>query len=272
MRRLIDEAAVAALESELLVPPSRPASFPDGPTAELRDAMARFSQGDDHRAMRSNVEAAIAALDLALLAREVIERTTALAGDGIEAMSAIGLVVPTQALLATLHVNATDVPARAGDVGTVVATIGRGEPVTPSTEAATRRLVGLFSDHFAGPVAAISMLYQNHDATAALFSSTLLARASGLPRENALARTVRVATDTVHLADEVVDTAEVVEVSLDGDDMEFGLGDHACPGQAVAVLMVDVMVSAIELLDLTVDVEAAAIGADGRANTLPIIG
>ncbi len=271
MRRLVDEAAVAALESEFLVPLPRAASFPDGPTAELRDAMARFSHGDEHRGSRSDVEASIAALDLALLAREVNERTTALAGAGVEAISEIGLLVPTQALLAALHVDVADVAERARDVGKVVAAIGRGDPVSPDTEAATRRLGGLFAEHPAGPVAAISMLYQNHDATAALFASTLFARVSGLPRENALARTVRVATATAHLADEVVDAGEVVEVSLDGDDMEFSRGDHACPGQAVAVLIVDAMISSIELLDLTVDVGAAAAGADGRATTLPLI-
>ena len=277
MRRLVDEAAVAALESELLVPPPRSASFPDGPTAELRDAMARFSHGDEHRGSRSDVETAIAALDLALLAREVNERTTALAGTGVEAISEIGLVVPTQALLAALHVDVGDVAERFRDVGTVVAAIGRGDPVSPDTEAATRRLGGLFAAHPAGPVAAISMLYQNHDATAALFASTLFARVSGLPRENSLARTVRVATDTVHLvsvaveAAEVVEAGEVVEVSLDGNDMEFGRGDHACPGQAVAVLIVDAMISSIELLDLTVDVGAAAVGADGRATALPLV-
>ncbi len=285
MRRLIDDAAVAALESDVLVPPSRPASFPAGPTAELRDAMARFSRGDDHRTARADVERAIAALDLALLAREVTERTTtatatatagnatarnATAGTRGEAIGDIGFVVPTEALLAVLQVPSADVLARAADVRTVVGAIGRFEPVSPDTEAATRRLVGCFAEQPAGHVAAISMLYQNHDATAALFASTLLARSSRLQREHALALTVRIATEATTVGDEAVEAGELVEVSLDGDRLEFGHGDHACPGQSVAVLIVDAMIAALELLDVQVDINASTVGPDGRAVALVV--
>jgi cytochrome P450 len=272
MRRLYDDAAVAALESSRLVPPPRPASFTDGPTAELRDAMARFSSGDDHRHRRADVVTAIAMIDTDLLVREVTERTAAAAEahSGIEAIADIGLVVPTMALLATLGVPGDDLAGRADDVRIVVATIGRGALVSPNTEAATRRLMSTFADHDAGAVAAVSMLYQNHDATAALFASTLLARATGVPRENALARTVRVAVESVTLADESVEAGDVVEVSLDGEGIEFGLGDHACPGQATAVLIVDAMVGALEILGCTVDADAVIVGADGRATALPL--
>ena len=75
MRRMHDEAAIAALESNHLVPPPRAASFIDGPTAELRDAMARFSTGDEHRHRRVNVQTAIAGIGRDLLLREVTERT-----------------------------------------------------------------------------------------------------------------------------------------------------------------------------------------------------
>jgi len=232
--------------------------------------MARFSASDEHRHRRSGAIRAVGLIDLARLVREVTKRTTALADGGVDAVSAIGLVVPTEALLATMRVAPAEITARATDVAALVATIGRGEPVSPNTEAATRRLLGQFAQHPAGPVAAISLLYQNHDATAALFASTLLARGSGAPRENALARTVRLATDAVRLGDQDVEAGEVVEVSLDGDDMEFGRGDHACPGEAVAVRIVAAMIAAIELLGLTVDVEASSIGPDGRALSLQL--
>lgn len=272
MRRLYGDAAIAALRSNRLVPPPRAASFTDGPTAELRDAMARFSSGDDHRHARADVEAAVGAIDTDLLVREAIERTNAIAdvACSVEAVAEIGLVVPTLALLATLGVAAADLMERLDDVRIIVATIGRGAMVSANTEAATRRLTTTFADHPDGAVAAISMLYQNHDATAALFASTLLARATDLERENALARTVRVALDDVALADESVEAGEVVEVSLDGDGVEFGLGDHACPGEAVAVLIVDAMIGALEVLGRTVDIAAISVGPDGRATALPL--
>ncbi len=272
MRRLHNDAAIAALESNDLIPPPRAASFTDGPTAELRDAMARFSSGDEHRHPRAEVEAAIDDVDTDLLVREVTERTRAAAEvtGPVDAITDIGLVVPTQALLSTLGVAADDLMGRADDVRFIVATIGRGALVSANTEAATRRLTATFADHPSGAVAALSTLYQNHDATSALFASTLLARATDLPRENALARTVRVAVDDVAVADELVEAGEVVEVSLDGDGVEFGLGDHACPGQALAVLIVDAMVGALEVLGCNVDTAAMIVGPDGRATALPI--
>jgi cytochrome P450 len=272
VRRLHDEAAIAALESNRLVAPPRAASFLDGLTAELRDAMARFSSGDEHRHRRVNVQTAIAGIDRDLLLREVTERTqtAAQASGSVDAVADIGLIVPTMALLATMGVASDDLTNRADDIRLIVATIGRGTLVSANTEAATRRLTMEFAGHPAGSIAAISALYQNHDATAALFASTMLARATGIPRENALARTVRIALEVVAVAEESIEADEVVEVSLDGDDVEFGLGDHACPGQALAVLIVDAMIGALEVSGCSVDTAAVTVGADGRALALPL--
>lgn len=272
MRRFYDEAAIAALESDDLVPPPRASTFADGPTAELRDAMARFSSGDEHRHRRAEVETAISALDTDLLIREVTERTNAAAQSAgpVDAIADIGLIVPTMALLATLGVAADELAKRADDVRIVVNTIGRGALVSANTEASTHRLTTTFAAHASGAVPAISMLYQNHDATSALFASTLLARATGVPRENALPRTSRVALDAVTVAGEPVEADEVVEISLDGDGAEFGLGAHACPGQALAVLIVDAMIGALEILGCTVKTGAVRVGPDGRATALPL--
>ncbi len=315
MRRLFDGAALAALESSTLVPPPRPADLSAGPTAELRDAMARFASGDDHLAARRDVEAAIATVDVELLTRETRERTRLAASDAtdrpVDAVADIGAVVPTQALLATLGVDADDIRSCAVDVRAIVGVIGRGEPLNASVEAAARRLAAAFAGHPNGPVAAISMLYQNHDATAALFGSVLLARATDTPRPNALARTIRIATaDTVladtpfaaadtslrHVESPVVDAddddvesddevegnaapvapgelvlaGETIEVSLDGEDVEFGAGVHRCPGEALAVAIVDAMVGVLDDLDCTVDTDAIRLGADGRATALPL--
>jgi cytochrome P450 len=272
MRRLHDEAAIAALESNRLIPPPRAASFTNGLTAELRDAMARFSSGDEHRHRRVNVKTSIVGVDQDLLVREITERTQAAAQatGSVDAVADIGLVVPTMALLATMGVATDDLMSRAHDVRLIVAAIGRGAPVSSNTEAATRRLTMEFANHTAGSIAALSMLYQNHDATAALFASTMLARATGIPRENALARTARVALGNVTVADATIEDDEVVEISLDGDGVEFGLGDHACPGQAMAVLIVDAMIGALEILGCSIDTAAMTVGSDGRATALPL--
>ena len=286
MRRLHDTAARAALESSALVVPARPSTFPDGPVAEIRDQMARFSEGDEHADRRADVEAAIADVDVSALSTEVLERTRAALQarpsdvERIDALSDIGMVVPTLALLAALGVEQSEVARRAADVGLIVASIGRGAAVTADTDAAARRLLAEFATHSAGPVAAISMLYQNHDATAALFGSVLLARATGETRHNALARTVRVALEPTTVIDadvtdaDVIDAevtaGEVVEVSLDGEDVEFGAGRHACPGERLAVAIVDAMIAAIDGSEFTVDIGDVALGDDQRPTALPL--
>ena len=276
MRRLHDTAARAALESSALVVPARPSTFPDGPVAEVRDQMARFSEGDEHAERRADVEAAIADVDVSALSTEVLERTrVALQArpsdvERIDALSDIGIVVPTHALLAALGVDQSDVVRRAADVALIVASIGRSAAVTAETDAAARRLLNLFASHSAGPVAAISMLYQNHDATAALFGSVLLARATGETRHNALARTVRVALEPITLIDADVTAGEVVEVSLDDEDVEFGAGRHACPGERLAVAIVDAMIAAIDGSEFTVDIGDVALGDDQRPTALPL--
>jgi len=276
MRRLHDTAARAALESSALVVPARPSTFPDGPVAEVRDQMARFSEGDEHAERRADVEAAIADVDVSALSTEVLERTRAALQarpsdvERIDALSDIGMVVPTHALLAALGVEQSEVARRAADVALIVASIGRRAAVTAETDAAARRLLDLFATHPAGPVAAISMLYQNHDATAALFGSVLLARATGETRHNALARTVRVALEPITLIDADVTAGEVVEVSLDDEDVEFGAGRHACPGERLAVAIVDAMIAAIDGSEFTVDIGDVALGDDQRPTALPL--
>jgi len=243
--------------------------------------MARFSEGDEHAERRADVEAAIADVDVSALSTEVLERTrVALQArpsdvERIDALSDIGIVVPTHALLAALGVDQSDVVRRAADVALIVASIGRSAAVTAETDAAARRLLNLFASHSAGPVAAISMLYQNHDATAALFGSVLLARATGETRHNALARTVRVALEPITVIDaDAIDAdvtaGEVVEVSLDGEDVEFGAGRHACPGERLAVAIVDAMIAAIDGSEFTVDIGDVALGDDQRPTALPL--
>ena len=275
MRRLYDDAALAALESPTMEPPPRSDVLEDGPTAELRDSMARFSTGDDHAARRERVEAAIRAVDPALLHDDAHERTLAVgsahpADERIEAIADVGLVVPTQALLAALGVSGDELAGLAADVSAVVAVIGRGEPSTAATDDAAERLTEAFADRPEGAVATISLLYQNHDATSALFAAVLLAHATGEERRPALARTVRRATGAARLGDEYVDADETVEVSLEADGLEFGAGPHACPGESLATAIVDAMVAALGALDLQVDASAIVLGADGRAVALPL--
>lgn len=272
MRRLYDDDAAAALCSDALVPPTRSTNFADGTTAELRDAMARFSAGDEHAARRAAVVAAVESVDAATVRSEVHELTLAIVSSSraVEAIADVGFVVPTRALLAALGVSPADLAERADDVVAVVSVVGRGEPSSARSDAAAHRLFAEFDRHPSGAVSAISVLYQNHDATAALFSSVVLSRATGDARQNALVKTVRTATTDITVGNEHLDDGEIVEVSLEADGHEFGLGSHACPAETLATIIVDAMSGALDVAGCTVDLDAATFGADGRPITLPL--
>ena len=70
-------AVEAALLSTALVPPLRPATLTPGPTAALRDAMARFAQGENHAARRAQVVDLIDSLDPDEITRQATATTAA---------------------------------------------------------------------------------------------------------------------------------------------------------------------------------------------------
>lgn len=262
-----------ALESAQLVPPTAPASLGNGTTRELRDAMARFSNGPNHTSRRAQVTSAIDRIDAASLAASAIERTAVFVrhreqmGVAIDARQ-LGLQVPTEALATLLGTPEPDLEAVARDVELIVQSIGRGEPVTAATDAAANQLISRFDTHPDGAVAAISLLYQMFDSTAALLSSVLLSEASSDQRRNALAGTIRSAQCPVTVGSHSIGLNETVRVSLEGEGFEFGHGPHRCPGVELAYAILAGITHSLEPFDLalhTVDHFT-----DGRAASLPM--
>jgi cytochrome P450 len=270
--KITDEAQVdQALQDDRLIPPGHANSLDTGTTAELRNAMARFSSGSHHTSRRADVEAAIAAVDLAALNKRTLAVTSehlAMRED-CDVIGDIGFVVPTEALAMALGVPSATLAEIRRDVRSIVACIGRGEPSSKVSDDASTRLLARFESHPGGAVATVSMLYQNHDATASMFAATLLADARNEPRRNALARTVRVATADVHIGEVSVAAGETVEVSLEGKDHAFGAGLHSCPGVEMAGTIVGAMMSTLQNFAWQVDLSQATFAPDGRASSLP---
>jgi cytochrome P450 len=271
-QKISDQAQIEqALHDDRLGPPDHPDSLDASPTAELRNSMARFSSGSHHTSRRTDVEAAIAAVDLAALN----ERTRAVTSEHLamredcDVIADIGFVVPTEALAITLGAPSADLAEIRRDVRSIVNCIGRGEPSSKVSDNASTRLLARFESHPGGAVATVSMLYQNHDATAALFGAALLADTLDEPRRNALARTVRAARVDVCIGEVSVAAGETVEVSLEGKDHEFGAGLHSCPGVEMAGTIVGAMMATLQNFAWQVDLAKATFAPDGRASSLP---
>jgi cytochrome P450 len=236
---IIDRSGVVqALTSPLLVPPPAPGSLQPGPTATLRQAMARFSHGRRHAGRRRAVLAALGRLDLGELQTIAHRRTAArLVTDRVDAID-LAFTVPTESMALALGVAESDLNEVLTATRAMVMVIGRGEPSSASTDEAVERLLGILAKHPSGPVAAASLLYQNHDATAALTSATIVADHRQRPRRPAVSRTVRIATGAEVIGSSTVEAGQTVVLDLATSGLERGAGDHECPGFDAAVAIV----------------------------------
>jgi len=260
----------AVLRSPDFAPP-RAAPEPADSVSTLRSEMARFSHASDHKLRRGHVDAAIANLDIAQIAHDSMDRTSQiLNGDPLDAVTSIAYVVPTEALAHTLGVAEADLDAARADVRSVVEVIGRGEPTSPEANNAVDRLRDRLEHQPAGSVAAISLLYQNHDATAALLACTLDAWSTDGPRRSALSRTVRTAERATKAGALFVAAGDSVVLDLEATGLEFGSGPHQCPGRATAEAIVEGIMSAIRASGYLVDVDRVERGTDGRPTSIPI--
>lgn len=257
----------AALTSEALSTPRTPAALRSGSTAALRYDMARFNDHAAHDEPRAAVERAIARIDPDELAKIAEQRTRRWVTETFDARE-LAFTVPTEALALAVSVSADLLASVLADVELVVRSIGRGEAVTVETDAAADRLTTHFAQHPDGAVAAVSLLYQVFDSSAALFSVSLMAQRTGQPRRNALTKTVRRATADVTIGTTNITTGNYVAVSLEADDLEFGAGRHQCPGETLGRAIVDGMLLALADAELVLnDVE---FGDDGRPSALPM--
>jgi hypothetical protein len=166
--------------------------------------------------------------------------------------------------------SSLDDDAVVADVRTVVGVVGRGEPGGPASDRATTRLLDRFRDHPAGGVAAVSVLYQAHDATAALIAAMVVAGQAGRPRRSAVAGTVRVADGDTTVAGAGVAAGTVVTLDLEASALEFGAGPHRCPGRAVAEGLAAGVVDALGESGYRLRADLVETGPDGRPRTLPM--
>jgi len=236
---LTGDDAVTALSTAVLIPPPRPVNFSEGATADLRDAMARFSAAKDHGPRRAAVMQSVGSIDLELVEQTSAELMTERLNGALDVVAA-GWEIPTFTL-ATVFGFADQRQQIRDDVEAVARVIGRGEASNPEADAATTRLLGLFGDH-EDPVAPVSILYQNFDATGALLPTMVLAAfaSTGPPAHGS---TVRVAEESVLIGEHTIAPGEAVQIDLEG--IRWGAGPHKCPGEAVANAIVAGAVRAV---------------------------
>lgn len=261
------KGVVLALNSPDLAPPSCPASLGRGATAILRDAMARFSHGENHKLRRLAIEEAIASLLKFPFEQQALDRARAFLDRAGSSSQDAGnpdraaQVVPTETLALALGVADSDLDDIRHDTGLLATTIGRGSTASAESDQAATRLLDRFASHPGGPVANVSLLYQNHDATAAFITATIAGSQAGSPRRSALLQTIRVArSETVlnispgqkHSPKQggsipiAVATGTVLSLSLQELEVEFGAGAHQCPGEAIAKDIAAGIVRALE--------------------------
>lgn len=262
------DGVTAVLSSPAFQPPPAPAAT-TGAAAALRSQMARFSSPDDHGPRRAALESTITSL-IGFPAPEIARNRTLarLTGRRIEAVTDIGLVVPTDTLALALGMPESDLDAVREDVLALAKVIGRQEAPDETTDGAVTRLLDRFADHPAGAVAPVSLLYQNHDATAALLASALLADHLGAQRRSSLSGTSRVATATVTIAGSDIAAGSLVALDLESTGLEFGSGPHQCPGQSIALGIVAGIRQALSERSYRVIDDLIELSDDGRAAAL----
>ncbi|NND73543.1 MAG: hypothetical protein HKN44_00905 [Ilumatobacter sp.] len=264
----------AALLDDTLVPPDPPPNLEPGETRDLRQRMARFSPPETHSHRRAAVDAAAAELTVYPFAAAARDRSAAILGATddarFDAIERLGLAVPVEVVALALGVPEPDLVGVRHDVRSIAEVIGRQQRSSPASDHATARLLQRFGGDTPAGVATVSLLYQTHDATAALFGSHLLARRRDEARRSAVAATIRCATAATMIGSTAIPRGATVSVDLDSTGFEFGVGPHACPGRAIAERIVAGMLDAIDAVDFELCVDDVEWQPDGRPRTLPM--
>ncbi|MCO1653507.1 cytochrome P450 [Pseudonocardia humida] len=252
------------------------ATDPARPVTAWQARMARFTDGAEHAPRRAAVQRLLAGLDPAALRADAAAATTARIA-GVAELDAVvlGRQVPVAVLAAALGV---------GDPGAAVAAVAelaaalapRLDAAPPPADAAVAALRDPLAHLPGDPAAAMGLLFQSYDATAALIGAAA-ARLDGGPVDvDRLVATVLRADGPVQLTTRVAGTGlavggravpagdrVVVVLAAAGTDpadparrsFAFGAGPHACPGAREAVAI------AAGVLDALVAAGAAATGA-----------
>jgi len=212
-------------------------------TTGLRAAMARFSDGADHRRRRAVAERRLAAIDPACLRTRAGELAAVILApaDPVDLMAMVARPVPLTALAEAL--GATDAPAAAAAARRLALALAPPEgwpasdPLRPAADLA--RLLGLPADAHGDDVAnSVALCFQATDAIAGLIGLTVLAARddAGAAVDGVLAdggpvvRTSRRARRDLHLPSGTVPAGHEIVVPLAAAGLPFGAGPHRCPG------------------------------------------
>ena len=263
------DAVWAAFHDPFLEPPPPPSSIGCGATAALRAAMARFSSGDPHAQRRVEVDRVLGGLDAVVVRSTAAEITTRLIGSHpwVDAVADLAFRVPTETMSVVLAVPGDHAKLVDG-IRAIAAVIGRGSAATESADKATEREIDACASTGGNAVAMVSLLYQTHDATAALLVETILARHRDTARASAVNQTSRVAvTDTV-IGDVPVSAGSTVVLDLAAAGMEFGAGPHQCPGRLVAEAIVDGIIVAVDAAGFLVRDVSSSVDDNGRPTSI----
>jgi hypothetical protein len=265
------EAVCAALHDSSLEPPLPPASIGHGATAALREAMARFSSGAWHAERRAAVEMVLDALDPGVVRSTAFEIASRLieVHKQVDAVADLAFRVPTETMLSVLQVPG-DRFALVNDVPAVAEVIGRGAAASEASDAATERLLAASARTGRNATAVVSVLYQTHDATAALLVETILANHRHADRAPAVNQTRRVVVTEMVIDGIRLSPGSMVVLDLAAVGLEFGAGPHQCPGPAVAEAIADGIVAAIDAARCVLRDISASVTDDGRPTSILI--
>jgi cytochrome P450 len=254
---------------------TQPAGRPGGSAAELVARMARFSEGDDHRRRRGIVAgllppvATVARITGARINDYLVRRASTFD------IMPIARQLPAEVLARGLGLPAAEADRAALLTGVLCDALTpalRPRPGSPgAADEAAAELEVLFGQRLqAGDAdqvaAAISILFQARDATAALIGSAVLARPAGGPDRRSAAQRVddvlrldapvqctrRTATTDTELGGAAVPAGAPVWIFVataergSGMPATFGTGPHACPGAAHAAAIARQVVTVID--------------------------
>jgi hypothetical protein len=187
----------------------------------------------------------------------------------VDAVADLACRVPTEAMLAMLGVSG-DHALLVDDVRAVAEVIGRGASANEASDAATERLLAACARTDRNALAVVSVLYQTHDATAALFVETILANHRRADRAPAVNQTLRVVVTETLIDGIRLSPGSMVVLDLATAGMEFGAGPHQCPGRSVTEGIVDGIVEAIEAAGCVVHEVSSSVTDDGRPTSILI--
>lgn len=244
---------------------------PVGDAQRLQAQMARFSDGEDHSRRRAVVQARLAGLGG--LESAAAQRTTRLLRARTAPFDVMPLArtVPVAVLATALGVDESDVERVTGLIAALCDALAPSIEPRPLPDDIDRVAADLV-ERLRAPgfqneehlVAAVSVLFQARDATAALIGATLLAPVrhsdgsvdqwleSALQQDAPVLCTRRVALSEVLIGGTSISKGSAVWVMLNSaepgfgsEPATFGAGPHACPGARAARDIARGIVSAV---------------------------